>query len=551
MTHLPGDTKTMRYKNFGLTYRGFRLAGFGAVLALGLGACDPDKLTKINTDPNNPISAPPQPVFTYATRVAMQRYFGRTPMNMVGPVLTGQHLAESQYPDEDQYLRLDGTVTDGSFIFTYAQELKNFQTVVEAGKSDGQPMLWGPAQVMRSLIFGYVTDIWGDVPYTEALQGNKDDPNLQPAYDAQKDIYTGLFNDLSEAVDAMAANEVSPTSVFNPVGAADPIYAGNRTRWQRFGNSLRARHAMRLANVDPATAQAELNAAISAPGGLIASNADNAQMVWPGDGVYDNPWAANNRGRDDHRLSQTLINQMVPFGDPRVGVYAQPTLCFQNPATTGCPANPPQYAGMPNGLTASDASEYALTASRPGKVFYSTTRFCPGCTGLNARWPSFILTYAEVSFILAEAAERGWITGSAATYYNQGIQASMAQWGVTDAAAIATFLARPEIVYVPGAEGLRRIALQKWIALYSDGVEAWAEWRRTCVPSTVVPGPAAVIGTVPRRYEYSVREHSVNSANLDVAVSRQGADDFTTRMYWDTKPEVAPTYPGPSCGVRP
>ena len=520
-----------------MTYRSLRLASVGAVVLLGLSACNPDNLTKINQDPNNPTSAPPAPVFTYATRVAMQRWFGSNPTNMRGPVLTAQHLAQVQYPDEDQYLRLDGTVTDASFINTYALELKNFQAVIDAAKPDQQEMLWGPAQVMRSLIFGYITDTWGDVPYSQALKGDAADATLQPAYDAQKDIYTGLFADLSAAVTAMAAG-ASGVSALSPVGNADPIYAGNRLRWQRFANSLRARHAMRLANVDPTTAQAQLAAAIAAPGGLIASNADNARMNWPGDGVYDNPWAANNRTRDDHRLSDRLMGQMLPYNDPRVAVYAQPTLCWQNPAATGCPASPPKYAGMPNALTASDAATYSLTSSRPGRVFYSTSRFCPaaaGCSPLSgASFPSFIATYAEVSFILAEAAERGWIAGSAATYYNQGIQASMAQWGVTDATAIAAFLATPGIAYTPGVGGLGQIALQKWIALYSDGVEAWSEWRRTCIPATVKPGPAAVIGTVPRRYQYSIREASVNSANRDAAVARQGADAFTTRMYWDS-----------------
>ncbi|MDP9278711.1 MAG: SusD/RagB family nutrient-binding outer membrane lipoprotein [Gemmatimonadota bacterium] len=542
-----------------MTYRSFRLASLGAVVVLGLSACNPDKLTQINQDPNNPISAPPGPVFTFATRIAMQRWFGSNPTNMRGPVLTTQHLAQVQYPDEDSYSRLDGTVTDGSFINTYSQELKNFQAVIDAGKPDEQEMLWGPAQVMRSLIFGYITDVWGDVPYSQALKGDAADATLQPAYDAQKDIYTGLFADLKEAVDAMAAG-ASAVSVLAPVGSADPIYAGSRTRWERFGNSLRARHAMRLANVDPATAQAQLAAAIAAPGGLIASNADNAQLVWPGDGVYDNPWAANNRTRDDHRLSEHLLNEMIPVNDPRVAVYAQPTLCYLNPAATGCPASPAQYAGMPNALTATDAATWSLKSSRPGRVFYSTNRFCKtsfasgayvGCTGLTgARFPSFVLTYAEVSFILAEAAERGWIAGSAAAYYNQAIQASMAQWGVTDATAIAAFLATPGIAYTPGPAGMRQIALQKWIALYTDGVEAWSEWRRTCVPATVTPGPAAVINTVPRRYEYSIREASVNSANMDAAVARQGADLFTTRIYWDKNPTAAPTYPGASCGVR-
>ena len=534
MTHIHGESNAMRYRYFRPTGARLRGAALGGVLLLGLAACDADKLTRVNEDPNNPTSAPPQAVFTYATRIAMQRWFGSNPTNMRGPVLTAQHLAQVQYPDEDQYLRLSGEVTDASFINTYAQELKNFQAVIDAGKEASQPLLWGPPMIMRSLLFGYVTDVWGDVPYSQALKGDAAEANIQPAYDAQKDIYAGLFADLSGAVTAIAGGSGQT------LGAADPIFAGNSLRWQRFGNSLRARHAMRLANVDATKARAELTAAIAAPGGLMQSNADNAQMNWPGDGIYDNPWAVNNRTRDDHRLSDRLMGQMLPVNDPRVPVYAQPTL-----------ANSSVYAGMPNALTASEAGNWSLTSSRPGRVFYSTNRFCAGCTGLTGqRFPSFILTYAEVSFILAEAAERGWITGSAAAYYAQGIQASMAQWGVTDAAAIATFLARPAIVYTPGTAGLRQIALQKWIALYSDGVSAWAEWRRTCVPSTVKPGPAAIIGTVPRRYQYSSREKSVNTANVDAAIARQGADAFTTRIYWDSNPTAAPTYPGASCGVR-
>jgi hypothetical protein len=514
-------------------------------MLLSAGACRTDELINVNEDPNNPTSAPPQAVFTYASRVAMARWFGSNPTNMRGPVLTAQHLAQVQYPDEDQYLRLDGTVTDGSFIFTYAQELKNFQAVIDAGVADNQPLLWGPAQVMRSLIFGYVTDVWGDVPYSEALKGDASDAVILPAYDAQKDIYAGLFKDLSDAVTAIAGATGSAN-----LGAADPIYSGNALKWQRFANSLRARHAMRLANVDPTTARTQLTAAMNAPGGLIQSNAENAKMAWPGDGVYDNPWAVNNRTRDDHRLSDRLMNEMVPFGDPRVAVYAQPTLCFQQ-GGSGCPANPAPYAGMPNALTAAQAGNYSLISSRPGRVFYSTNRFCSGCPSLpGAAFPSFIMTYAEVSFTLAEAAERGWITGSAAALYEQGIRASMEQWGVTDAAAINAFLANPAIAYQSGTAGLRKIALQKWIALYTDGVEAWSEWRRTCVPATVKPGPAAVINSVPRRYQYSTREHSVNGTNVDAALARQGADEFTTRIYWDSAPSAAPTYPGASCGVR-
>jgi len=251
----------------------------------------------------------------------------------------------------------------------------------------------------------------------------------------------------------------------------------------------------------------------------------------------------NFRTRDDHRMSNTLMNEMLPRNDPRVPVYAQPTV-----------ANPAVYAGMPNALTQSGASAYFTISSRPGAVFYGATVYsCPTCGArTGATFPSFVLTYAEVSFILAEAAERGWIsTGTAAGYYTQGIQASMDQWGVTDPAAVAAYLADTAIVYKGGTPGLRQIALQKWIALYTNGVQAWAEWRRTCVPETLVPGPDAVQNTVPRRYQYSIRELSVNAANVAAAVARQGPDVFSTRMYWDNNPTAAPTYPGPTCGTRP
>ncbi|MDP9178911.1 MAG: SusD/RagB family nutrient-binding outer membrane lipoprotein, partial [Gemmatimonadota bacterium] len=303
-------------------------------------------------------------------------------------------------------------------------------------------------------------------------------------------------------------------------------------------NSLRARHAMRLVNVDPATARAEFVAAFGAPNGLMASNADNAQFSWPGDGVYDNPWAVNFRTRDDHRMSNVIMNILIPTADPRLPVYAQPT-----------PANPAVYAGMPNALTHNNAQVFFNTASRPGAVFYSGATTYGTFGGAGSTWPSFLMTYAEVSFLKAEAAERGWIAGSAATFYEEGIRSSMAQWNVTNAAAINAYVASAPIAYAGGTAGLARIATQKWLALYTDGGQAWMEWRRTCVPSTIKPGPDALIGTVPRRLQYSLTENAVNAENVSAATGRQGADVFTTRMYWDKSPTVAPTFVV-GCGQR-
>ena len=155
-----------------------------------------------------------------------------------------------------------------------------------------------------------------------------------------------------------------------------------------------------------------------------------------------------------------------------------------------------------------------------------------------------MMTAAEVNFILAEAAERslGGLTPSAAKgYYEAGIRASMAQWGAPSSAADA-YIAQANVAYKGGTPGLKQIAIEKYVALFTDGGTAWTEWRRTCEPETIKPGPAATSTTVPRRFMYSPTEVSVNGAQLNAAIARQGPDKFQTRMYWDKSASAAPTY---------
>jgi hypothetical protein len=154
------------------------------------------------------------------------------------------------------------------------------------------------------------------------------------------------------------------------------------------------------------------------------------------------------------------------------------------------------------------------------------------------------MTYAELMFIKAEAAERGLgglSPAQAEASYKAAITASLEQWGITDAGTVNAFLAEPEIAYKGGVEGLKQIAVQKWVALFTDGGQAWAEWRRTCQPTTLVPGPAAIVNYIPRRFFYSTREASVNATSMQEAISRQGPDNFGTRVYWDSNPGAAPT----------
>ena len=159
------------------------------------------------------------------------------------------------------------------------------------------------------------------------------------------------------------------------------------------------------------------------------------------------------------------------------------------------------------------------------------------------------MTYAEVALIEAEAANRsmgGLTPAQAQTFSNAGVSASFAQWGVGSSSA--AYLAQPSVAYQAGPNGLVQIDEQEWIALFTDGGTTWSLWRRTCVPNTVKPGPNAITDIVPRRFEYSNTEYSVNASQVETAVSRQGSDDLTTPMWWDVQ-TAAPTYTA-GCGSR-
>ncbi len=496
----------------------------GLALAAGSVACNTSDITTANRNPNSPTTAPASALFTAATAASVRRWIG-----FGGAAIITQQLANTTYPTADSYISLQADGTSGTFNSAYTSDLEDFRQVIAKGKVAAQPAVYGPAQVMQTWDFSYLTDQWGDVPYSQAASA--DSGVVTPKYDAQKDIYAGFFVTLKSASDAMAGAAAGSPGL----GNADPIYQGNLAKWRRLSNSLHARYALRIVNVDPATADAELKVAFGDPGGVLQSNSDNARVVWPGDGVSDNPFADVLKTRDDARLARTMTSLMT--NDPRLRVYGQPVVDSS--------AYPSGYGGMPAALTQDSANKWYRKASRPGVIFYpGVTSYGTFGTSAGLATPSYIMTYAELMFTRAEAAERsigGVPHGEAAADYNAAIQASMAQWGITDAAAIGAFLASPSVAYQGGVAGLKQIATQKWIALFSDDAQAWAEWRRTCQPANVVPGPNTIVPYIPRRYYYSTTEASVNAANLNAAIARQGADNFGTRIYWDTKPSNAPT----------
>ena len=481
-------------------YRKVTVAVAAAAL-VGAAGCDND-LTNINRNPNAPEQVGTGVLF--AAGVSRAVLYARGTIELTFFSTWPQHIGEFQYP-EASYYELRPTDADAYWNLFYTGPVQDFEQARRQAVAANRPNEHGPILTMRAWTYYFMTGMWGDIPFSEASKA--DEGNITPVYDAQSLIYDSLLTNLANANTMMAA------SAGVGLGGQDPIYGGDVAHWKKFANSLRARLGLDLIKANPTKARAEVIAAINAGG--FTSNADNAELHWPGDGVNDNPWHANqlegSGTRDDVRMAATLIDTLNNLNDPRVEIYARPI------------ANG-TYAGMPHGIEADDAAAYNTLASKLGTQVFAADQ------------PSYLMTYAEFSFIKAEAAFRGWIgsPADAATYYNDGIRASMQQWGV-DAADIDAYLLQPRVVYNP-ATGLQQIMLQKWIAFFTQGYEAWSEWRRTGLP-TLTPAAASRINPpqIPRRVVYPQTEQSFNNANLQAAITTQGGDQLTSKV-WIDKP---------------
>ncbi|HEX6367892.1 MAG TPA: SusD/RagB family nutrient-binding outer membrane lipoprotein [Longimicrobium sp.] len=468
-----------------------------AVLASGAAACERG-LTELNENPNQPEVAAAEYLFTNAVEAAV----GRTTGDGLNMDLTGlfvQHYAESRFSEQDRYEISDGNSQTHWTAF-YAGPLQDLAEVVEKGRAEGRPNVQAMGMIMRAYTFQVVTDLWGDVGYSQALRIREPGAGNDVAYDPQAEVYAGMQKELRDA-----AALLTPTGA--RMGAADILYRGDPEKWRRFANSLRLRMAMRLSDATPAASAAEFADALA--DGVFTSNADNAVLWYLANGTNGHPiYEYENIPRIDHAISSTMVDSLSRLNDPRLAFYAKPT-----------------SAGTYRGELPGDTRDQPLNQiSRIGEWF------------ARADAPSYVMTYAEVLFLQAEAAQRGWITGDAAALYRAAIRAHMTQFNIggdafTDisTAAIDAYLAQPRVQYA----GLQSIALQKWIALYGNGPEAWAEWRRLDGPALTPGRDALNERRIPVRLPYPVSEQSLNAANLTAAVERQGGASLNNRVWWD------------------
>lgn len=526
---------------------------------------------ELNTNPNSPVDVPAINILTNAQVNAVNHQLGDWPQTYyLGNWC--QQWARVQYIDEDRY-----QVRDMSPYMNgpYTSELKNLQIVLDkTAKSEKteDKSLNAAAKVMRAWIFMYLTDVWGDIPYSEALQGFSATGTLKPVYDTQASIYADLLVQLEEANVALTGTTIG-------FGSGDLFFGGDPVEWRKFANSLKLRLLNRAAGTPwsftynmvggttftttaggaaMSDADAKIGAILANPGQypIMTSNNDNVSLSYPGL-PYRNPVFDGLYTRTDWAISETMVDWLKARTDPRIHIYGQPT-----PNSVATP--PLNYVGFQNGrgITAANFPAVSLLGT---------------AVGYDENAPLYVMTYDEVLLIIAEYQMRKGADAAAQAAYEAGIKASFARWGLTDGSTVypswgkssitvgstgypvnyATYLANPLVAWGgTTAQKFQKIVEQKWAAMFGEGVQAYSEARRTGFPERMfeyrlegIYGPYTNLG-LPIRLQYALSEDTYNTANVSEARTRQNieatnegmfsTDGTKSQVWWHTRKNPIP-----------
>jgi hypothetical protein len=469
-----------------------------------------DEFEEINTNPNAPTEVNAALLLPQIQRDVMGNLLSET--WGIGNLVV-QHTAKNQFVNEDRYLWGERNAIWNGVYDNY----NDLQTILQQSEINKQSNYRGVALVMKSWMFSLVTDAYGDVPYSEA--GRAKEGIIYPKYDTQESIYNGILADLK------TANDILGTSTEAVEG--DVIFNGDVNKWKRLANSLRIRYLMRISKKRDVKADLAAIVNDTTKNPLFRGVADNAVYTFLANAPDQFPLHTSRTGSfNEIRASKTLADTLAKYGDPRLQIFFRPT-----PATIAAPT--PAYVGIPNGLNDVDALQFnggPQNQSTVGTLYFEQA---VSAQGLNIA-KGVMMTYAELQFLLAEAAEKGLITGDPAKFYTDGVRASFAFYGLT-AAAANTYLGQAGVAYTGSqTEKLNKIGVQKWISLFFQGLEAWFDWRRTGIPN-IKPGPSNQnMNMIPVRFIYPIIEQGLNGENRAAAVAAQGADNINTKV-WSLK----------------
>lgn len=464
--------------------------------ALVLSACTNEDYERLNVDPKNPSSVPGSFLFTNGTKSLFDQ-MGSTSVNRNVFRLFAQQWTECQYVTETNYDIKNRSIPSFHWNEMYSNVLYDLQQAKISVQEDIN-LLDGEKANQSSIItimevyaWQQLVDTFGDIPYTEALQGPD---NTVAAYDDAATIYEDLLARITQAYNNFDAGSAGLENDF--------IYDGDITRWQKLAASIKLKLAMRLADVNPSLSQQHANEAIS--WGVMDSNDDNLILPYETNPTNAHPLFADlvQSGRNDFVPADTFVDYLNDLDDPRRTVFLDD--------------NKTPYIGGVYG----DFNTYT-EFTHIGDAYYQPDL------------PGDLMDYSEISFLLAEAAERGGysVSATAEEYYIQGITASMEYWGLSSS-DISAYLANPNVSYstAPGT-WKEKIGKQFWIAMYNRGFEAWNVWRKYDAPALRLP--ASTGNPVPLRFTYPVREYRLNESNVSAAASAIGGDEQQTPIFWD------------------
>jgi hypothetical protein len=461
-----------------------------AAAALVIASCTSD-LSSLNVNSKAPEQVPAGALIANST-VTLTDYLTSVNVNLNNFILWSQHWTQTTYTDESNFNYNNRDVNGNTFDAMYATVLRDLNDASKFIEADDKMLeehkrnQLALIEVMEVYTYHVLVDIFGDVPYSEAIGDD-----VTPKYDNDAEIYSSLVTRLLAAHGNLGGD--------NGLGNYDLLYGGDANAWKKFAASLALKLAVRAADVNPSASSV---AEAAAAAGVFTSSADGAILGYTSSPPNTNPLWDDlvQSGRADFCAANTFADILNGLSDPRRGTF------FRNLDANG------DVIGAPYGL----ASSYALN-SQPGDALEDPSK------------AASLMDYAEVEFLLADAAARGWNVGSssAADHYAAAVTASIEDWGGS-ASDAATYLAQTDVAW-DATMWKQRIGVQKWIAMYTRGNEAWATQRLYDYPAMNVAVEALIV--TPYRMSYGIDEYSLNGTNG--AAARGGNDDQMSKVFWD------------------